>query len=65
LANFVVFKKLPSVNSLPIGENSPNLVTLLTTWQADSVTSLGEFSPIEQLFTLGSLFENDKSNQNF
>jgi hypothetical protein len=27
----VFFTKLPKVNSHPIGENSPNLVTLLTT----------------------------------
>jgi hypothetical protein len=25
---FVIFKKLPKVNSRPLGENSPNLVTL-------------------------------------
>jgi hypothetical protein len=28
-ATFVIFSKLPKVNSHPIGENSPNLVTLV------------------------------------
>jgi hypothetical protein len=29
-ASFVIFKKLPKVNTHPIGEKSPNLVTLLS-----------------------------------
>jgi hypothetical protein len=28
-ATSVIYKKLPKVNSRPLGENSPNLVTLL------------------------------------
>jgi hypothetical protein len=28
-ATSVIFKKLPKVNNRPLGENSPNLVTLL------------------------------------
>jgi hypothetical protein len=30
-ATFVFFQKLPKVNNRPLGENSPNLVTLLVT----------------------------------
>jgi hypothetical protein len=30
-ASFVIFKNLPRVKDRPTGENSPNLVTLLTT----------------------------------
>jgi hypothetical protein len=29
---FVIFKKLPNVNTCPIGENSSNLVTLVVAW---------------------------------
>jgi hypothetical protein len=29
-ANYLIFEKMPNENNRPIGENSPNLVTLAT-----------------------------------
>jgi hypothetical protein len=39
-ATYVNFKNLPKINNHPLGENSPNLVTLLGTQRLCSVTVL-------------------------
>jgi hypothetical protein len=52
VATFVIFKKLPKVNNRPLGENSPNLVTLFVR-KIEGVmkcmlSSKGSFSPFQR-----------------
>jgi hypothetical protein len=51
-ATFEIFQRLPEVNNRPIGENSPNLVTLLESW----TMCYKSFRVPEQVFTEESYF---------
>jgi hypothetical protein len=51
---FVIFEKLSNVNNRPLGENSPNLVTLAL----NQGVQIGRIFAPGPFFTFGSFFEN-------